>query len=276
MQEEPGVAPPAPLAPEPAAEPSDRAIEPDMVMSVGPSAPMTEELAVAPTARSPQSCRQKPPAATDDRDRSVPPAVEARARNRYAVGRVGDRGVPFGGRAGYLDASPAPADPVAADAPLPEPPRDETASAELADFLLEPLPLPATAGTATAGETDRETPQEAARESSDVMSEIEEELFAVLPIEETVPGLSPQSPDVAQPAFAQAAAIPPSTAPAAPPAMAEVAQGADGAPQATTPIGTTTAVPARTAAKPMPRPAPNDPLAALKAMSDEERIALFT
>jgi hypothetical protein len=26
----------------------------------------------------------------------------------------------------------------------------------------------------------------------------------------------------------------------------------------------------------MPRPAPNDPLAALKAMSDEERIALFT
>jgi len=58
--------------------------------------------------------------------------------------------------------------------------------------------------------------------------------------------------------------------------MAEVAQGADGTPQATTPIGTTTAVPARTAAKPMPRAAPNDPLAALKAMSDEERIALFT
>ena len=108
------------------------------------------------------------------------------------------------------------------------------------------------------------------------MSEIEEELFAVLPIEATVPALSPQSPGVAQPALAQAAAIPPSTAPAALPAMAEVAQAADGAPQATTPIGITTAVPARTAAKPMPRPAPNDPLAALKAMSDEERIALFT
>ena len=32
----------------------------------------------------------------------------------------------------------------------------------------------------------------------------------------------------------------------------------------------------RPAARPMPRPAANDPLAALKAMSDEERIALFT
>ena len=91
-----------------------------------------------------------------------------------------------------------------------------------------------------------------------------------------MPGLSPQSPDAAPPAVAQAAAIPQPETTAAPLAMAEVAQGADGAPQATAPIGTTTAVPARTAAKPMPRPAPNDPLAALKAMSDEERIALFT
>jgi hypothetical protein len=191
--------------------------------------------------------------------------------------------------------SPAPADPVAADAAsvaietqassapevamppsLPESLPDETASAELADFLLEPLPLPAIAGTATAGELDRETPEEAARDSSDLMSEIEEELFAILPSEETPPGLSPQSPDAAPPAFAQAAAIPSSTPPAAPLAMAEVTQGADAAPQTMTPIGTTSAVPARTAAKPMPRPAPNDPLAALKAMSDEERIALFT
>jgi hypothetical protein len=170
----------------------------------------------------------------------------------------------------------APAPEVAMPPSLPEPLPDETVAAELADFLLEPLPPPAMAGTATAGETDRKTLKEAARDFSDVMSEIEEELFAVLPSEETVPGLSPQSPDATPPAFVQAAAIPPSTAPAAPPAMAEVTQGEDAAPQTMTPIGTTTAVPARTAAKPMPRPAPSDPLAALKAMSDEERIALFT
>jgi hypothetical protein len=153
---------------------------------------------------------------------------------------------------------------------------NETTAAEFTDFLLEPLALPVTAGTATAGETGRETPEEPVQKPFDVMSEIEEELFAALPIEETVPGLSPPSPDAAQPAFAPAVAVPPSATTAAPLAMAEVAQAADGAPQATTPIGTATAVPARTAAKPMPRPAPNDPLAALKAMSDEERIALFT
>ena len=295
MQEEPVVASPAPLASEPAAAPSGCASEPDLVMSVGPSAPMTEVLAVMPASEVAAELPSAAPVATDDRDRSVPPAVEPAhetdmpsAAWETAVSRSEaerDTSMP----------TPAPADPVAADAASvsieaqdssapevampPSPPEslpDETASAELADFLLEPLPLPAIAGTATAGELDRETPEEAARDSSDVMSEIEKELFAVLPMKAAVPGLSPQSPDAAPPAFAQAAAIPPSTAPAAPLAMAEVTQGADVAPQATTPIGTTTAVPARTAAKPMPRPAPNDPLAALKAMSDEERIALFT
>jgi hypothetical protein len=283
MQEEPVVAPPAPLASELAAAPSGCASEPDLVMSVGPSAPMTEVLAMMPASEVAAELPSAAPVATDDRDRSVLLAAWETAVSRSEAEQ--DTSMP----------TPAPADPVPADAAsvsiearassapevamppsLPESLPDKTASAELADFLLEPLPLPAIAGTATAGELDRETPEEAARDASDVMSEIEEELFAVLPMKAAVPGLSPQSPDAAQPAFAQAAAIPPSTAPAAPLAMAEVTQGADGAPQATTPIGTTTAVPARTAAKPMPRPAPNDPLAALKAMSDEERIALFT
>ncbi len=286
VQEEPGIGTPAP-AWEPAAQPSSRAIEPDALLSVGPSAPVTEELAVLPPSEIAAQLPSESPAASDAQDQTLKSAVEPpletdmlSAAWETAVSRSDaepDISMP----------SPAPADPVAADAasvaieaqasaapdktmppPPSKPPPDETAAAESADFLLDPLPLPATIAAATAGETGRETPEEPVPESSDVMSEIEEELFAALPIEETVPGLSPQPPDAAQPAFAQAAAVPPSPTTAAPLAMAEVAQGA--------PIGAATAMPARTAAKPMPRPAPNDPLAALKAMSDEERIALFT
>ena len=112
--------------------------------------------------------------------------------------------------------------------------------------------------------------------SSDVMSEIEEELFAVLPMRSGSAGL------VSAVARRRAACVrasgsnPAIHGPGCAAGDGRGHPGADGAPQATTPIGTTTAVPARTAAKPMPRPAPNDPLAALKAMSDEERIALFT
>jgi hypothetical protein len=294
-QDQPGMATPAPLAFEPAAEPFSRAVEPDAVISVGSSAPVAEEPAVAAGSEIATELPLETPAATDAQDRSLPSTVEP-ARETDMLSAAWETAV--SGSEAELDISmlsPAPADPVAADAasvaigaqasavpdttvppPLPEPLPDATAAAELTDFLLEPLPLPATVATVTAGERGRETPEEPVEESSDMMSEIEEELFAALPIEETVPGLSPQSPDAAQPAFAPAAAIlPPETA-AAPLPVAEVAQGADGAPQATTAIGTATAVAARTAAKPMPRPAPNDPLAALKAMSDEERIALFT
>ena len=160
--------------------------------------------------------------------------------------------------------------------PLPELLPDETAAAEFTDFLLEPLLLPATIATATAGEPERGTPEEAVPEPFDVMSEIEEELFAALPIEETVSGLSPQSLDAAQPAFAPAAPSPAIRDRGCAPGHGGGRPSSGRAPQATTPIGTATAVPTRTAAKPMPRPAPNDPLAALKAMSDEERIALFT
>jgi hypothetical protein len=35
-------------------------------------------------------------------------------------------------------------------------------------------------------------------------------------------------------------------------------------------------MPARSISRAMPRPLPTDPLAALKALTDEERIALFT
>ena len=47
VQDEPGIAMSAPLAFEPAAEPFSRAAEPDAVMLVGPSAPVTEEPALA-------------------------------------------------------------------------------------------------------------------------------------------------------------------------------------------------------------------------------------
>jgi hypothetical protein len=48
------------------------------------------------------------------------------------------------------------------------------------------------------------------------------------------------------------------------------------APAPIQPITATPAAPARSAARPVPRAAQNDPLAALKAMTDEKRIALFT
>jgi hypothetical protein len=233
------------------------------------------------------------------RDRDTPADIGL-ASEAPAGGHPNMRSAAWGTAMSRSDAEPdismsAPADPATAAAtsvaieaqalaapdttmppPLPESPPDETPAEEFTDFLLEPLPLPVTAVVATASECDRRTLEEPVPEPSDVMSEIEAELFAALPIEETVPGLSPQSPGAVLPAFAPEAPSPPSATAAAPVAMAEIAQGADAAPQATTPIGATTAVPTRTAAKPMPRLAPNDPLAALKAMSDEERIALFT
>ena len=110
--------------------------------------------------------------------------------------------------------------------------RAETASAPPVDFLLEPLPPPATISSATQPEPAPSSTAEA--QPIDAMTEIEQDLFAACPIAET----AKRRPE-------QAAA-------------------------------TATATPAGTAAEPMPRSARSDPLAALKAMSEEERIALFT
>ena len=148
MQEEPVVATPAPLASEPAAAPSDCASEPDLVMSVGPSGPMTEELAVMPASEVAAERPSETPIATDDRDRSVPLAVEP-PRETEMLSAAWETAVSRSvAEPDTSIASPAPADPVASDAasvameaeasatpdatmppPLPEPPRDETASA---------------------------------------------------------------------------------------------------------------------------------------------------
>jgi hypothetical protein len=142
-----------------------------------------------------------------------------------------------------------------------------------ADFLLEPLE--AAGGTSAAGAP--------APETGDAIAEIEDELFA--PIEEapvqameiappqpagvaqpeTTAGATSEAPPVADVATATLAPLqtPAATLPAQPALIPQ-------------PVLAPAAAQARPAAKPMPRPAPNDPLAALKAMSDEERIALFT
>jgi hypothetical protein len=114
---------------------------------------------------------------------------------------------------------------VAATPPAVEPitpsetaPAQAMSEAELADFLLRPLPTAMHADAA-------EPPATAMLRSSDITADIEEELFETPPV--FVPSASP-----------------PPAAPTRRPAM--------------------------------PQPRPGDPFAALKALSDEERIALFT
>jgi hypothetical protein len=86
----------------------------------------------------------------------------------------------------------------------------------------------------------------------DPMAEIEEELFATAP---------QATANVVPPPFDPAATLRPS----APTPM----------PGAAVPAAERTRLGAG-AAPPLPTPTPSDPLAALKAMTDEERIALFT
>jgi hypothetical protein len=172
-----------------------------------------------------------------------------------------------------------PVEEVIAAAPpaAPEPPPTETeATVEPADFLLEPLMSPdATAAAQT--EAPPQSPLAPVHAAADELTDIEAELFA--PAAEIVqetgsvttatlapPASAPPPAEttlaVAQ-TFVTATRMPPSAL--LPEVLATSPQPARSA-----------AAPARSAAKPMPRPAPNDPLAALRAMTDEERIALFT
>jgi hypothetical protein len=132
------------------------------------------------------------------------------------------------------------------------------AEAEPADFLLEPLTL--TPANEPAGPQPMLEPMP--EPSADPMREIEDELFATPPLPS--PAAAIVAADV-EPSSQQPVASP-SAIPSATAAPATVAPAVPGSAAAT----------ARLAARTMPRPAFNDPLAALNAMSDEERIALFT
>jgi hypothetical protein len=132
---------------------------------------------------------------------------------------------------------------------------------EPADFLLEPLPMP----VSSAAPAD-ERPAELA----DELAAIEDDLFDIAPSATTTQ--PPRAPEPLPPTV-QAAAILQML-----PAAAAIPAALATAPAAAVTIATAPPpiVPARAAPRAMPRPAENDPLAALKAMSDEERIALFT
>jgi hypothetical protein len=131
------------------------------------------------------------------------------------------------------------------------------AEAEPADFLLEPLTL------IPANEPAGPQPmlESMPKPSADPMQEIEDELFAAAPL-----------PSAAAPMVA--ADVEPSPQQPVAPSSATPATAAPT--MAATAVPGSAAATARLAARTMPRPAFNDPLAALNAMSDEERIALFT
>jgi hypothetical protein len=151
------------------------------------------------------------------------------------------------------------AQPVATEAPAPDvtvpPAEPETPPAEpepagLADFLLEPLPPPVTGGATTQSHSGPGVASTIA--PFDPMAEIEEELFATVP---------QATANFVPPPFDPAATLRPSAPMPMPGAAVPAADG--------TRLGAG-------AAPPLPQPTPSDPLAALKAMTDEERIALFT
>jgi hypothetical protein len=154
---------------------------------------------------------------------------------------------------------PPPAQPVATEAPAPdvtvppaepETPPAEPESAGLADFLHEPLPPPVTGGATTQSHSGPGVTSTMA--PFDPMAEIEEELFATAP---------QATANVVPPPFDPAATLRPSAPMPTPGAAVPAADGTRLA---------------AGAAPPLPQPPPSDPLAALKAMTDEERIALFT
>lgn len=137
----------------------------------------------------------------------------------------------------------------------PSPTASQISEPDPADFLLEPLPI----------SRANEPPQQPA----DPMREIEEELFAAAPMPVAAAVSMAAAPGAERPAAERPAAEMRAPQPAETPSE-------PAAPVATLAVPRPAAAPARPAARTMPRPALNDPLAALKAMSDEERIALFT
>jgi hypothetical protein len=111
--------------------------------------------------------------------------------------------------------------------------------------------------------------------ASDIMRDIEEELF--LPLTETAPSDKPMerhsSVLLAEPAATPMPAAEGDNPFALPPgpSMSKRVE-----PPPVDAIERRPEFFVRPIVKPMPRPVPNDPLAALKAMTDEERIAVFT
>jgi hypothetical protein len=143
------------------------------------------------------------------------------------------------------------------DAPISEP--------EPADFLLEPMSLPVSttlpAQPAAAAAAELPAAESLVPEPSvDIVTGTEEELLVLAP---------------AEPAHDAPADQP--TSPAAPPSPSRERVASPAVPTEEAAAEPVAAVaPVQPAARPTPQPATGDPLAALKAMSDEERIALFT
>jgi len=122
-----------------------------------------------------------------------------------------------------------------------------------------------------------ETAAASADTSFDPIDEIEQELFAPSTIESAPvpenepPRAKPLEELLPQPTLTEMAPAPSmtpiETVSAPPPVMAPVMAPVLEKPSAS---------PTRPIVRSMPRPAPTDPLAALRAMTDEERIALFS
>ena len=203
---------------------------------------------------------------------------------------------------------------IVSTVPAPPPETQTTREDEPTDFLLEPMRLPVTPRVAAQPEPIAAAPTE--QDVADIMFEIERELFAADTEPPAAPADSaPPAQPFAQASLAAAAPVSTAQAAPASPAIADAKiarspadTSADARPDRATPTpappispraaapaaamaptapitpAAAAAVaasahppsPARPAAKPMPRPAPNYLLAALRAMSDEERIALFT
>jgi hypothetical protein len=110
-------------------------------------------------------------------------------------------------------------------------------------------------------------------EETDSLLDLEQELFAPSPANpppDMTPAQAPRG-TVPTPAVAAQDALAIQAGPAGPNERTAVS----GVPTSMRPAAVPSA-PVRPAAKSMPRAAPYDPLAALKALTDEERIALFT